>query len=43
MAVGFSSPTDFTGGKMQERFKEIFEGFNDAHGYTYKTGEREHH
>jgi hypothetical protein len=26
---------------MQERFKEIFEGFNDAHGYTYKTGERD--
>ena len=26
---------------MQERFKEIFEGFNDAHGYTFKTGERD--
>jgi len=26
---------------MQERFKQIFEGFNEAHGYTYKTGERD--
>ena len=28
-------------GLMQERFKQIFEGFNEAHGYTYKTGERD--
>jgi len=26
---------------MVEEFKKIFEGFNEAHGYTYKTGERD--